>query len=242
MVADVGAIEEWVRGSKPKLHTPRIIDKVGKIVGGKHRYIAGHLLNQEMGGLGENKNLTVLSSDANKKHTGIEGGVKKLATEAGQIARGVTVRDSSYEYGVKYTVEVLPSRPSGDHPYNRLERKLSSGLKVSVEPIRKSKESGKTTCWQEKKSDTKNVIVPNVPPYPPVPVKGNPTKLEKEIMIAISSLKSKATEATPKEILKFINADRPNLQSATLRGALTREVRKQLWRVVCNEYRLLVSV
>ncbi len=140
-------------------------------MGGKPRYIAGHLLNDNMGGRGENQNLTVLSSDANKRHRGVEGKVKALAQIADQIRPGSRLGDSRYQHGAEYTVTVLPPSPSGSVPYDPSEKKLASGLEITLKPIRKDI-AGNNHPWPEQQGGPNELTkhrVDNVPPYPSVP-------------------------------------------------------------------------
>lgn len=230
MEAEVGAESEWKYGSKPNANTPTIIKKVGKIVGGKPRYIAGHLLNDNMGGLGENQNLTVLSSDANKRHRGVEGKVKALAQIADQIRPGSRLGDSRYQHGAEYTVTVLPPSPSGSVPYDPSEEKLASGLEITIKPIRKDI-AGNNHPWPEQQGGPNELTkhrVDNVPPYPSVPNVTKVSPLEKEVIDAIKAL---GPTHPFKDILNYINKNRgtstPQLKPGALKVALKRAIKNR---------------
>lgn len=168
--AYIGADHEWIYGSKPAVNTPKVITTVDK--GGGVRYIAGHLLNDNMGGEGINENLTVLSSHANKKHRGVEGIIKWLCTIASQIERFTNMKSSygdrtKYEYGVEYKVEVLPPNPDGTAT-DVGEPLLAEGLRINIRPIRKDKKTGTIDDWPEMQAKKlTNSVIKNVPPYPP---------------------------------------------------------------------------
>jgi hypothetical protein len=224
MSADIGRTGEWKRGTKPKANTPPVIKTVGKIVGGKHRYIAGHLLNAEMGGLGEHKNLTVLSDKANKAHSGLELKVKALAEKADQIHRGVVYDDPNYEYGVNYSVVVRPAAPLPSAPYHGNERKLASALTVNIRPIRKTAR-GVSSAWPGQPTVANRRVV-NVPPYPAAPVVRAVTPTEQEVIDAVNATAIHGVAVSLQTILAYVNANRPahspRMLLLTLRKAVQR--------------------
>jgi hypothetical protein len=244
MEAEVGADDEWVYGSKPKANTPTIIGKVGKIVGGKRRYIAGHLLNDNMGGLGENKNLTVLSSDANKRHTGIEGRVKKLGIKAGQINRGSTTHgDPNYDHGVRYRVDVMDPAPAGVPPHDKSEKSLAAGLTITIDPIRKD-QYGFVSPWPEEAgSALVNHVVNNVPPYPAAPKKGNANPLQRKIILAVKGL-AEPQGSRLGDIHGHINANKAagaaDVKKISVALALKNGETKQLWKKHQGKYKLIL--
>lgn len=187
--AKVGAESEWVYGSKPPGGVPNLIKNVGASIQGKTRYIAGHLLNDNMGGRGDNDNLTVLSSDANKRHRGVESKVKNLAQKADLINKGNNkFGDPKYDHGARYTVEVLSPNPDPNPPYSLQEKYIGRGLKISIDPIRIDKATRAKSDWPEevgKVNDLTDHEVQNVPPYPVVPKKKKLTPVQKHIVRAL---------------------------------------------------------
>jgi len=70
-------------------------------------WVAGHLLNDNLGGLGtQDTNLTPLTGTANKNHATYEGYIKKMLVAADQIHRSKRV-SGKYTFGVWYKVEVI---------------------------------------------------------------------------------------------------------------------------------------
>jgi hypothetical protein len=207
MRALVGGESEWAYGSGPPGGVPNLMKKVGANLQGKHRYIAGHLLNDNMGGGGTNDNLTVLSSNANKRHTGIEGKVKTLAKQADLINRGSrTFGDPAHDHGVRYRVEVLAPAPGANPPYSAQEKYIGRGLEIDIKPIRIHKVTGVESTWPEAAAATlTDHVVPNVPPYPPVAAKKKLTPMQRHIVKAIVAFG--ATGASFKEITKYLAAN-----------------------------------
>jgi hypothetical protein len=229
MTAKVGAESEWGYGSKPPGKVPTLMTQVGSSIQGTVRYIAGHLLNDNMGGKGVNNNLTVLSSTGNKIHRGVEGKVKKLAQKADHINRfgSNTYGDPDYDHGARYTVTVLAPAPDGNNPFSRYEDEIGAGLQVSIDPIRINKVTHVESPWPEevgKENDLTNRVLTNVPPYPAVPAKKTLTQLQTDIVAAIRALADR--EGSPFDsIWNYLQANvvpQPTKQEARL--ALSRGV------------------
>ncbi|MEH2334320.1 eCIS core domain-containing protein [Nostoc sp.] len=178
ITARVGA--QSVKGRIPGGGIPPIINHVGAIKG---RYVAGHLMNEEIGGLADNPNLTVLSIQCNNFHKGYERNLKTLAYWAGFIERSdvsLTQKygDKAYEHGADYKVEVVTPSPDGTATF-RAEHLLVSGLKLSITPIRIHKVTRVEEPWPEMSAyKVTDAIVQNVPPYPPAPGTRPPTKVK----------------------------------------------------------------
>jgi hypothetical protein len=70
-------------------------------------WVAGHLLNEEMGGLGDaDENLTPLTTRANGAHKAYESHIKKMLHQCHLIDRDNKAHD--YWYGVRYKVTAWP--------------------------------------------------------------------------------------------------------------------------------------
>jgi hypothetical protein len=72
----------------------------------KGKWIAGHLMNDNMGGSGVlNTNLTALTGTANKQHSGYEGKIKAALTVSGMLERFNHIPE--FTFGVDYKVEAV---------------------------------------------------------------------------------------------------------------------------------------
>lgn len=204
MTAKVGASSQWVYGSQPPGGVPNLMDKVGVSIQGKKRYVAGHLLNDNMGGLGVNNNLTVLSVSANASHRGIEGRIKRLAEKSDSINRGSNAHGNpNYDHGVRYSVRVLDPNPTGPFPFANHEQYISSGLEIDITPIRIHKTTHVESPWPEQVGEKlTNHSIKNVPPYPAVPKKKKLTPIQKKIFTAISAMDGSG--ATANQISEYI--------------------------------------
>jgi hypothetical protein len=228
MTAKVGDINEWVYGSRPPGSVPNLMTKVGCYISGKERYIAGHLLNDNMGGLGVNNNLTVLSSDGNKKHRGVEGKVKRLAERASLINRGSNAfGDPAYDHGARYSVEVLDPNPDGNHPYSADEQHIGAGLQISIEPIRIHKVTNVESPWPEEVGGINELnghIIDNVPPYPAVAATPSVKPILAKVITAIRGLKEREGSSID-DIVSYIEANYdPAPTRKGIRMAITRGV------------------
>jgi hypothetical protein len=96
-------------GSGPKPgQCQAALDLNTKKFGGKS-WIRGHILNDKLGGAGDAGNLTPLSADANKNHSGtVEGKVKTAVQQCRQYADQNPNAD--VWYGVYYKVTVSTER------------------------------------------------------------------------------------------------------------------------------------
>ncbi|MEH2156551.1 eCIS core domain-containing protein [Nostoc sp.] len=85
-------------------------------------WVAGHLLNHELGGSGTDpKNLTPLTKGANHRHSGVEQQIKtymsKCRREAEKIPRNPLAQADWY--GLKYEVEVSTATFGSNSPWNQ---------------------------------------------------------------------------------------------------------------------------
>jgi len=244
MTAHVGGESEWVYGSGPPGGVPNLMTKVRAFVQGKQRYIAGHLLNDNMGGQGVNDNLTVLSSNANKKHRGVEGQVKRLAQKADLINKGnANFGNPNYDHGVRYSVQVLPPAPAAKTPATPQEKYIGAGLLINIDPIRFN-HAGAESPWPEEvggPDDLTNHIVPNVPPYPILEPKVKPTPIQREIILAIADLKD-PTGSTFKEIWDYVKANaKQTPQKGSVATALRRGVAKKFFFKRGSRFKVIVK-
>lgn len=243
VTAKVGAESEWAYGSKPAGNVPNLLTKVGAVIQGTQRYIAGHLLNDNMGGLGVNNNLTVLSSNGNKAHRGIEGKVKNLAQKADLINGGNNVLgDPAYDHGARYTVTVQAPAPVGATPYSKQEKYIGAGVQISIDPIRFNKASNAESAWPQEAggvNDLTNHVVTNVPPYPVVPKAKKLTPIQENIVEALRALGDR--DGSPLvNILKYIKANiKPTPTQPGVRAALKRGVASKFFYKRKNSYKVV---
>lgn len=103
---------------------------------GSKKWVAGHLLNGELGGYGtQSRNLCALTQTANKIHSGLELRVKRLCIKMRQWHE--MNKNVNYFLGVRYTVEVVGK--FGDFsPY----KYCPSHLVVSARVYRYNKTTG----------------------------------------------------------------------------------------------------
>jgi hypothetical protein len=81
-------------------------------------WVAGHLLNDNLGGSGTSgENLTPLTQTANKQHAGYEGKIKRALESSAQILRNNT--KVPFVVGVHYKVEVSDDAFGDFTPYNK---------------------------------------------------------------------------------------------------------------------------
>lgn len=86
-------------------------------------WIAGHLLNADLGGRGdEDRNLTPLTSAANAAHKTFEGHIKKILTKCRLIDEASDGPGLPYWYGVLYKIDVsnltYAEKPAVDDLYS----------------------------------------------------------------------------------------------------------------------------
>lgn len=97
-------------GSIPRLMNPLHLRDPGK-------WVAGHLLNDNLGGSGINtNNLTPLTQTANKQHAGYENKVKIMCEKADLYHRNNP--NAPFWLGVEYTVEVSTTTFGNFSPYD----------------------------------------------------------------------------------------------------------------------------
>ena len=170
--AIVGKESKWPKGEIPAGGIPKVIDDIGLPI--KGRYVAGHLMNEEIAGLADNANLTVLSVKSNNTHKGYENKLKKLGYYADFIddkSEDLSKKygNKMYEHGAEYTVKVGDPKPDASTINFMPESLLVSELIVSIRPIRRLKNTNLVEDWPEMQAYKKQGSVPNVPPYPPPP-------------------------------------------------------------------------
>ena len=83
---------------------------------------AGHLLNDNFGGLEIAENLTPLTTKANRNHATIEGHVKRFLKRAAAYAEANP--EAPYVYGVKYRVNISPVKRALKGPLKHVTTEL----------------------------------------------------------------------------------------------------------------------
>jgi hypothetical protein len=165
--AVIGSSLHWSRGTNPEKGVPTRIKHVGPIKG---RYVGGHMLNQEWGGLGNYSNMIVLSISANGSHRAVDGVIRNLGNIAGRLEL-YRISDHNgdginYEYGVEEKIVVDDPAPDGTENYPA-EAKIPSGFTVSLRPVKREKDSNDDfEDWTEQAAYNRDYTVANVPPYP----------------------------------------------------------------------------
>ena len=122
------AAESVNRGSKPQPNTPPTMTALHAAFGA-HAWIAGHLLNEELGGPGINKNLTPLTHQANMVHKGYEAAIKKAVLKA--RARAKSHPADTFWYGVYYKVTVRTLGLGGAPPLTNVPK----GIVIEAWPV-----------------------------------------------------------------------------------------------------------
>src|SRR5262249_37650588 len=140
----LGPRGDKIRGSKPQKGECRAVDDLNAETRGNGktplstnsrrnrrgtkqpgpRWIKGHLLNENLGGPGLAKNLTPLTSTANKNHSGkVEKAVIAAVNECRQFAERNPKAD--FWYGVYYKVTVSEEKafPNARDPAHKAVRK-----------------------------------------------------------------------------------------------------------------------
>lgn len=161
MTAKLLTKDKWLQGSAvtPGGVNPIFINQVGPQNPsgkrkGKRLYVEGHLLNNKLGGPGdERKNLTPLTYSANRNHW--------LASEKGIQKLMQTDPDPLAYYHVKVNYAGARPVPSGVNP---AEGELAETITVKWHKL-KRKEGNATQT--EPDGATVTVDVKNVPPWPP---------------------------------------------------------------------------
>lgn len=169
LTALIGARPFGGRGTNPTLGEPGRIQHVGPLKG---RYVGGHMLNQEMGGLGDWDNMIVQSEDSNKNMNLHDNLIKRLSDTARRIE---TYYHTGYEYGVRESITVNPAAPSGAHNHAG-EQHVPASLNVVLSPVMRPLGRGaagevpwpKTLPSGHGHGEAINnpYSITNVPPYP----------------------------------------------------------------------------
>ena len=103
-------------------------------------WVAGHLLNDNLGGSGTSgENLTPLTQTANKQHAGYEGKIKSALITSGQILKYHP--NVPFVVGVRYKVEVSDDVFGDFAPYN----KAPSHITVTAELVKACKKTNDIT-------------------------------------------------------------------------------------------------
>jgi hypothetical protein len=120
------------------LSIPRLMQPLHQRDPGK--WIAGHLLNDNLGGSGtDDRNLTPLTQTANKRHSGIETRVKEMCDIADLYHRNNP--RAAFWYGVRYSVEVSALTFGDFAPYDR----VASHITVTARVVTIDKQTGVET-------------------------------------------------------------------------------------------------
>lgn len=193
--AIIGAQHGWSRGSDPIPGQPADIKNVGPLKG---RYVGGHMLNEEVGGLGNWRNMIVQSSASNSQMNLHDNIIKRLGMKASTkelYSKGTT------EYGVKEKIKVHPPNPDGTENFTG-ETKVPEAIEVTLEPVKRASPTASLVPWPASDhGETINnpYIVQNVPPYPPLPSKiaaqsktAQKQKQAKQDKVALARLKGSA--------------------------------------------------
>jgi hypothetical protein len=97
----------YVSGTTTNNNSLRPFMNALSVDSGTRGWVAGHLLNEEMGGQGDaDENLTPLTSKANAAHKAYESHIKKMLQQCHLIDRDNKGHD--WWYGVKYNVTAWP--------------------------------------------------------------------------------------------------------------------------------------
>ena len=139
VVLGPAATQSSYYGSTPSTDTPRIMRKL-KDNYSSYNWIAGHLLNDNMGGDGVAQNLTPLTKLANREHATHEGRIKKAIDRAYSHAQFNPTH--GYWYGIRYKVELEPGvlDPKKTH----LD-KVPKGIVINASPIKQDKKTNSIT-------------------------------------------------------------------------------------------------
>jgi len=105
----------------------------------KGLWVAGHLLNDNLGGSGvAGKNLTPLTQTANKQHSGYESRIKTALETSAQLERYANL---PFIVGVKYKVTVSIPTFGDFTPYN----KAPSSIAIKTELVKADKATDQIT-------------------------------------------------------------------------------------------------
>jgi len=155
MTAHPLAHDNWDKGSEPKHNLPPVMIDPSWPASRKERYKRGHLLNQLLGGPGdEARNLTPLTSSANGLHSA------RVESKIKEIVKPNNHRLMHYDVHVNYPGS--KRTPPAGSAANKVEGNFAISLATKwyeLEPAGKG--------YKEKDGGAKGEeTIPNVPPYP----------------------------------------------------------------------------
>jgi hypothetical protein len=126
-------------GSPPGPSTPEIMRDLldsGKL--NHFGWVAGHLLNDNLGGPGVAKNLTPLTTNGNKNHLNTcESAIKNFIDAS--FSRTEYYKTDTYWFGVEYEVKVGEDKWHDTHP---LLKFVAKKITISAKVVKKDKSTG----------------------------------------------------------------------------------------------------
>jgi len=126
-------------GSTPAANTPSVMRKLLDEFGA-YGWIAGHLLNDNLGGAGVARNLTPLTTAGNKNHlNGCETLIKNTIAKAASRARNY--RGDEHWYGVSYQVKVSDEKYDALGVDDGFPATIATHLLVSAKVVRQHKQT-----------------------------------------------------------------------------------------------------
>lgn len=126
-------------GSTPANNTPLVMRKLLDTFG-TYGWIAGHLLNDNLGGHGVARNLTPLTTAGNKNHlTGCETLIKTTIAKAAGRARNN--RGDEYWFGVDYEVRVSDEKHDALEEDDGFPTTIATHLLVTAKVVRQHKQT-----------------------------------------------------------------------------------------------------
>ena len=126
-------------GSAPANNTPSVMRKLLDEFGA-YGWIAGHLLNDNLGGHGGAQNLTPLTTAGNKNHlTGCETLIKNTIEKAAGRARNN--RGDEYWFGVDYEVKVSDDKHDALGVDDGFPTTIATLLLVTAKVVRQHKQT-----------------------------------------------------------------------------------------------------
>lgn len=129
-----GAVEHY--GSRPAANTPSVMRQLlddGDL--NDFGWIAGHLLNDNLGGPGEAHNLTPLTTAGNKNHLNTcETAIKNFITAA--YSRTLLNKADTHWFGVEYSVAVSDEKWDTSH---KALRRVATHLVINAKVVRQDK-------------------------------------------------------------------------------------------------------
>lgn len=135
------------RGSAPEANTPTVMERLNGI-GARYAgfgWVAGHLLNDNLGGPGTAWNLTALTTAGNGEHSNkCEEPIKALIVRA--HTRAEYSRNDEHWYGVDYTVKVIVDETWELDGHESYLKHVARRLEVSWHTIKQHKLTGTVTA------------------------------------------------------------------------------------------------